>query len=53
LGKGIFTKETVPHHKAHPHCMCLLIPRVTPISDKGRFTHEQLMQRIVKPTVNK
>jgi hypothetical protein len=35
LGKGVWTKEAVPHHKAHPHCMCLLIPRVTPISQKG------------------
>lgn len=35
LGKGVWTKEAVPRHKAHPHCMCLLIPRVTPIKQKG------------------
>lgn len=35
LGKGVWTKDTVPRHKAHPHCMCLLIPRVTPIGRKG------------------
>lgn len=35
LGKGVFTKEAVPRHKAHPHCMCLLIPRTTPIKQKG------------------
>jgi hypothetical protein len=29
LGKGVFPKDSVPRHKAHPHCMCLLIPRVT------------------------
>lgn len=49
LGKGVFTKETVPRHKAHPHCMCLLIPRVTQISTKGRFSHEQLLQKLPKP----
>lgn len=35
LGKGVFTRDAVPRHKAHPHCMCLLIPRVTPIKQKG------------------
>lgn len=35
LGKGVFTKEAVPRSKAHPHCMCLLIPRVSPIQDLG------------------
>jgi hypothetical protein len=35
LGKGVWTKESVPHHKAHPHCMCLLIPRATAIPYKG------------------
>lgn len=35
LGKGVFSKDAVPRHKAHPHCMCLLIPRVSPIAEKG------------------
>lgn len=35
LGKGVFTKDSVPRSKAHPHCMCLLIPRVTPIRENG------------------
>lgn len=35
LGKGVFTKDAVPQHKAHPHCMCLLIPRVTKIQQRG------------------
>jgi hypothetical protein len=35
LGRGVFTKESVPRHKAHPHCMCLLIPRVTRINHAG------------------
>lgn len=35
LGRGVWTKEAVPRHKAHPHCMCLLIPRATPIGQTG------------------
>ncbi|NOV29173.1 hypothetical protein [Methylomonas sp. ZR1] len=35
LGKGVFTKDTVPKTKAHPHCMCLLIPRVSPVMERG------------------
>lgn len=35
LGKGVFSKDAVPRHKGHPHCMCLLIPRVTAIKEKG------------------
>jgi hypothetical protein len=35
LGRGVFTKDAVPRHKAHPHCMCLIIPRVSPISRPG------------------
>ncbi len=43
LGKGVFTKEAVPHHKAHPHCMCLLIPRVTPIQQKGSKNYAEFI----------
>lgn len=35
MGKGVWTKEAVPRHKAHPHCMCLLVPRVTPVRATG------------------
>jgi len=35
LGRGVFTKDAVPPGKAHPHCMCLIIPRVTPVEQKG------------------
>lgn len=35
LGKGVWTKEAVPKHKAHPHCMCLLIPRVSQVKQRG------------------
>jgi hypothetical protein len=43
LGKGVWTKEAVPHHKAHPHCMCLLIPRVTPIQQKGSKNYAEFV----------
>jgi hypothetical protein len=44
LGKGVWTKETVPHHKAHPHCMCLIIPRVTPIQQKGSTNYAEFVR---------
>ncbi len=44
LGKGVWTKEAVPHHKAHPHCMCLLIPRVTPIKRAGSKNYAEFIR---------
>lgn len=44
LGKGVWTKEAVPHHKAHPHCMCLLIPRVTAIKQKGATNYAEFIR---------
>jgi hypothetical protein len=44
LGRGVWTKDTVPHEKAHPHCMCLLIPRVTPIKQKGSENYADFVQ---------
>lgn len=44
LGKGVWTKEAVPHHKAHPHCMCLIIPRVTPIQQKGSKNYAEFIK---------
>jgi len=35
LGKGVWSKDSVPEHKAHPHCQCLLLPRVSQIKQKG------------------
>ena len=43
LGKGVWTKEAVPHHKAHPHCMCLIIPRVTPIKQSGSKNYAEFI----------
>ncbi len=44
LGKGVWTKEAVPHHKAHPQCMCLLIPRVTAIKEKGSTDYAEFVR---------
>lgn len=44
LGKGVFTKDAVPRHKAHPHCMCLIIPRVTPIKQTGSKNYAEFIQ---------
>ena len=27
LGAGVWSKDRVPRGKAHPHCMCYLLPR--------------------------
>ncbi len=44
MGKGVFTKAAVPRHKAHPHCMCLLIPRVTPIAQRGSKNYAEFIK---------
>ena len=44
LGKGVWTKEAVPHHKAHPQCMCLLVPRATPIKQKGSKNYAEFIK---------
>lgn len=46
LGKGVFTKDAVPHHKAHPHCMCWLIPRVTQIKQKGSKNYADWLKNL-------
>jgi len=46
LGKGVFTKETVPRSKAHPHCMCLLVPRVTKVKQGGKYSLEEWQKAI-------
>lgn len=43
LGRGVWPKDQVPRHKAHPHCMCLLVPRVTPVKDKGALTYAEFI----------
>lgn len=46
LGKGVWTKETVPQGKGHPNCMCLLIPRVTKIGQKGSGNYGEFLNRL-------
>jgi hypothetical protein len=48
LGKGVWSKEAVPRHKAHPHCMCLLIPRVTPIRQPGSENYAAFIKKLPK-----
>lgn len=45
LGKGVWSKETVPNEKAHPHCMCLLIPRTRPLQTKGKATFQEFIEK--------
>jgi len=45
LGKGVFTKETVPNMKAHPHCMCIIQPRVTAIKKRGSNSYDDFLKR--------
>lgn len=44
LGRGVWTKEAVPRSKAHPHCMCLLIPRVTRIQFAGSNNYADFLR---------
>ncbi|TAN51574.1 MAG: hypothetical protein EPN21_06300 [Methylococcaceae bacterium] len=46
LGRGVWTKDAVPRHKAHPHCMCLLLPRVTPVKTKGSASYADFMHNL-------
>jgi hypothetical protein len=46
LGKGVWPKDQAPRHKAHPHCMCLLIPRVTPVQQKGAVNYAEFIQGV-------
>lgn len=46
LGKGVFTKDAVPKSKAHPHCMCLLIPRVSPILERGNKNYADWLRNL-------
>lgn len=46
LGKGVWRKDSVPKHKAHPHCLCLLIPRVTHIKEQGSENYTQFVNKL-------
>ncbi|OQW74854.1 MAG: hypothetical protein BVN35_09575 [Proteobacteria bacterium ST_bin11] len=46
LGKGVFTKVAVPRKKAHPLCMCLLIPRVSPKLERGNKNYAEWLRNL-------
>jgi hypothetical protein len=46
LGKGVWRKDSVPRHKAHPHCMCLLVPRVNPIKQRGSENYAGFLDKL-------
>ena len=46
LGKGVWRKENVPKHKAHPHCMCSLVPRVTSVEEKGNHNYTEFVSKL-------
>jgi hypothetical protein len=48
LGRGVFPKDRVPRAKAHPQCMCNLVPRVTPIARNGDMDFEALVALVPK-----
>lgn len=35
LGRGVWPKDRVPRSVAHPHCMCVLAPRVRKVKKQG------------------
>ena len=35
LGRGVFPKDKVPKGKAHPQCMCMIVPRVRKVKERG------------------
>lgn len=46
LGRGVWTPEAVPRQKAHPHCMCLIVPRVTPVRAKGSTDYASFIKGV-------
>ncbi|GAB6043587.1 hypothetical protein [Endothiovibrio diazotrophicus] len=46
LGKGVWPKDQVPRAKAHPHCMCALVPRVTPRQVEGSTSYGDFLERL-------
>jgi hypothetical protein len=46
LGRGVWPKDQAPQHKAHPHCMCLIIPRVTRVKASGSLNYAEFIQGV-------
>lgn len=53
MGAGVWPKDRVPRSKAHPHCMCLLIPttrRMRKDGKRGSTDVAQFMERLPEAT---
>jgi len=46
LGKGVWRKDSVPRHKAHPHCMCTLTPRVSMVKAQGSENYAGFLAKL-------
>jgi len=46
LGKGVWPKDRVPRTKPHPHCLCYLIPRVTPVKTRGAVSFREFWEEL-------
>lgn len=43
LGKGVWPRDQAPRQKAHPHCMCALIPATRPRAERGNASFQDFL----------
>jgi hypothetical protein len=53
LGRGVWPKDKVPRHKAHPHCMCIITPRVTNVKQRGGKNFMDVIKKLPPAEVAK
>ncbi|CAK0766039.1 conserved hypothetical protein [Gammaproteobacteria bacterium] len=53
LGAGVWPKDKVPEKKAHPHCMCALIPRTRKIARQGAKSYADFLEALPAGQRNK
>ena len=46
LGAGVWPKDRVPQEKAHPRCMCPLVPLVTPREQRGSTSYGDFLDKL-------
>ncbi len=44
LGKGVWPKKKVPHRKAHPQCLCDLLPTINPEKEEGYKSLDEFLK---------
>ena len=44
LGKGVWKKGSEPKHKAHPFCLCLIVPRVSKVKESGSADYAEFVK---------